>query len=215
MASYDVQYIVKQVLLVPLGLAHVAFNLVVILADLGRRYARYWLSIMFALPLVILSSGTASSIWFLAYLANHRWVRSLLTCGLGMYSRSVLQVPYSHYMCELANKAIVHVFLFGHGSFLKLLFLGLGLYAFGPVPAPALAFVAQDMECMPGTHFYLYTFLHSHPLATTQWVKEEVWDAAPDIGPMLLDWMKLGFLCMAYRQVRSSPSVPRVFTNIW
>jgi hypothetical protein len=44
------------------------------------------------------------------------------------------------------NNAVVYCFLFGHGSMLKMLFLVLGLYAFGPVPSPALHFVALDLD---------------------------------------------------------------------
>jgi hypothetical protein len=44
--------------------------------------------------------------------------------------------------------------------------------------------------------------LISETTATSAWLTHEIWDAAPSIGPVGLDWTKFIFYCMAYRQVR-------------
>jgi hypothetical protein len=84
MSSLNHKDILKQALLLPFGLAWLAFQIGQELTAVGRKYARYWLAVMFALPLVILSSGTSCFIWCVTALLSRGWVSRVLRCSANM-----------------------------------------------------------------------------------------------------------------------------------
>jgi hypothetical protein len=88
MSPSDPRYLLKQAFIFPIGVAYVILNFMMLVTDAGRKYARYWLAVLFALPLAVLSSSSACFVWLLAYLVNHGWVRTVFdacTCIETMY----------------------------------------------------------------------------------------------------------------------------------
>jgi hypothetical protein len=128
------------------------------LVNFGREYARYWLTVMFAFPLMVLSSGPISTLWVITYLISRKWVskavvKSVKSWELPFAHNSQGQLPWSTRIQDHASGIFTYAFTFGHGSWLKLTALMVALYVFVPVPSPALAYLADDTEGTAGLPF--------------------------------------------------------------